>query len=131
MTHPDSLSYNGTYDNGCVDRSKAKNAQEAHEAIRPTKARLLPQISGLAPASQLFRLYALVWARALACQMSPAQLLQVLLNDFRSHTFNQRNQTMLLASMSTSRLSAGLSAQDHHAERDDHVYCSVDHACCF
>ncbi|BDA43988.1 DNA topoisomerase 1 [Coccomyxa sp. Obi] len=58
-------------------KSKAKNAQEAHEAIRPTKARLHPQKSGLAPSSQLSRLYALVWARAIASQMASAKLLQV------------------------------------------------------
>ncbi|CAL8469974.1 g9516 [Coccomyxa elongata] len=58
-------------------KSKAKNAQEAHEAIRPTKARLHPQESGLAPSSQLSRLYALVWARAIASQMASAKLLQV------------------------------------------------------
>lgn len=39
-------------------------------------------------------------------------------------------KNMLLASMPTNRLLAGLSAQDYHADRDDHVYCSVDHACC-
>ncbi len=62
-----------------MNRSKAKNAQEAHEAIRPTKARLHPQMSSLAPSSQLSRLYALVWARAIASQMASAKLVQVLL----------------------------------------------------
>ncbi len=63
-----------------ANRSKAKNAQEAHEAIRPTKAYLHPQRSGLAPSSQLSKLYGLVWARAIASQMAPAKLLQVLLS---------------------------------------------------
>ncbi|KAK9916124.1 hypothetical protein WJX75_008944 [Coccomyxa subellipsoidea] len=58
-------------------KSKAKNAQEAHEAIRPTKAGLLPQKAGLSPSSQLARLYALIWARAIASQMASAKLLQV------------------------------------------------------
>ena len=58
-------------------RSKAKNAQEAHEAIRPTKAGRLPNQAQLPKGSQLARLYSLIWARALASQMSAAQLLQV------------------------------------------------------
>ncbi|EIE25778.1 DNA topoisomerase I [Coccomyxa subellipsoidea C-169] len=60
-----------------IYKSKAKNAQEAHEAIRPTKAALLPQKTALQPASQLYRLYALIWARAIASQMASAKLLQV------------------------------------------------------
>ena len=58
-------------------RSRAKNAQEAHEAIRPTKAGRLPDQAQLPGGSQLARLYSLIWARAIASQMSAAQLLQV------------------------------------------------------
>ncbi len=58
-------------------RSKAKNAQEAHEAIRPTKPDASPERCGLPPRSQLARLYGLIWARALASQMAPAAMLQV------------------------------------------------------
>ncbi len=53
------------------------NAQEAHEAIRPTEADLLPHEAKW-PSSQLSKLYALVWARAIASQMASAKLLQVL-----------------------------------------------------
>ena len=51
-----------------------KNAQEAHEAIRPTKAGRLPaQVAKmLGPGSDEARLYALIWARTMASQMSPA-----------------------------------------------------------
>ena len=59
-------------------RSRAKNAQEAHEAIRPTKPGLAPGQSGLQDLPQLQGLYSLIWSRALACQMAPAALLQVL-----------------------------------------------------
>ena len=58
-------------------RSKAKNAQEAHEAIRPTKPGRLPDQAQLPKGSQLARLYSLIWARALASQMRSASLLQV------------------------------------------------------
>ncbi len=58
-------------------RSKAKNAQEAHEAIRPTKPGRVPDQAQLPKDSQLAQLYSLIWARALASQMRSASLLQV------------------------------------------------------
>ena len=49
-----------------------KNAQEAHEAIRPTDVLLVPdQISNYLTADQL-KLYRLIWNRFLASQMKPA-----------------------------------------------------------
>ena len=55
-------------------KKKQKNAQEAHEAIRPTKAGRLPaQVARqIGPGSDEARLYALIWARTMASQMSPA-----------------------------------------------------------
>ncbi len=50
--------------------SKAKNAQEAHEAIRPTDPRRLPGKLNLEP--DMARLYRLVWQRAIASQMEQA-----------------------------------------------------------
>ncbi len=56
-----------------VYKTKAKNAQEAHEAIRPTSAALAPQAAEEAiHDDDQRRLYALVWRRAVACQMAPA-----------------------------------------------------------
>src|SRR5262245_26527397 len=54
-------------------KTKAKNAQEAHEAIRPTDAAETPQKAerDIHDEDQR-RLYALVWKRAVACQMAPA-----------------------------------------------------------
>ena len=53
-------------------KTKSKNAQEAHEAIRPTSAGLLPeQLRGKLENDQL-RLYELIWKRAVASQMVPA-----------------------------------------------------------
>jgi DNA topoisomerase I len=55
-----------------VYRTKSKNAQEAHEAIRPTSAAIVPaDIEGKLDPDQ-FRLYALIWRRAVACQMAHA-----------------------------------------------------------
>jgi DNA topoisomerase-1 len=56
-----------------VYRTRSKNAQEAHEAIRPTSAARNPRAAEaeIEDADQR-RLYALVWQRAVACQMAPA-----------------------------------------------------------
>ena len=52
---------------------KAKNAQEAHEAIRPTDISRKPDdIKKYLNADQ-FKLYDLVWSRALSSQMNPAE----------------------------------------------------------
>ena len=55
-----------------VYKTKAKNAQEAHEAIRPTSIRRLPQDLKAHLSSDQLRLYELIWKRALACQMAHA-----------------------------------------------------------
>jgi len=54
-------------------KTKSKNAQEAHEAIRPTVAAQTPQKAehDITDDDQR-RLYALIWKRAIACQMAPA-----------------------------------------------------------
>ncbi|HJS21133.1 MAG TPA: DNA topoisomerase I, partial [Steroidobacteraceae bacterium] len=55
-----------------VYKTKSKNAQEAHEAIRPTMPSVAPaDIEGRMDADQ-HRLYALIWKRAIACQMAHA-----------------------------------------------------------
>jgi DNA topoisomerase-1 len=53
---------------------KAKNAQEAHEAIRPTDMSLLPANVGRAIGRDEARLYELIWTRAIASQMESADL---------------------------------------------------------
>ncbi|MFC3711841.1 type I DNA topoisomerase [Sphingoaurantiacus capsulatus] len=55
-----------------VYTSKAKNAQEAHEAIRPTEMSRAPDAAGLSGDHR--RLYELVWKRTLASQMASARL---------------------------------------------------------
>lgn len=52
--------------------TKSKNAQEAHEAIRPSHATLLN--AGNSPQEQ--RLYKLIWSRAVASQMAAAEVLK-------------------------------------------------------
>ncbi|MFS7889216.1 putative DNA topoisomerase [Helianthus anomalus] len=56
---------------------KVKNAQEAHEAIRPTDIKRLPStLSGILDEDSL-KLYTLIWARAVSCQMEPSVTEQI------------------------------------------------------
>ena len=55
-------------------KSKAKNAQEAHEAIRPTDFSRLPGDMSAYLDSEQQKLYDLVWKRAMASQMESARL---------------------------------------------------------
>jgi DNA topoisomerase-1 len=57
-----------------VYKTKAKNAQEAHEAIRPTMARLIPDQIKSALTPDQYKLYNLIWKRAIACQMIHATI---------------------------------------------------------
>jgi DNA topoisomerase-1 len=55
-----------------IYKTKSKNAQEAHEAIRPTSAAITPADVEGKIEDDLFRLYSLIWKRAVASQMSHA-----------------------------------------------------------
>ncbi len=55
-------------------KTKAKNAQEAHEAIRPTSARQIPDEIKSALSAEQAKLYELIWKRAIACQMIHATI---------------------------------------------------------
>ena len=57
-----------------VYKTKSKNAQEAHEAIRPTSARNEPFKIKEHLGDDEFRLYSLIWKRTVACQMIHATL---------------------------------------------------------
>ena len=57
-------------------KTKAKNAQEAHEAIRPTDPRRTPDSVRKHLDRDQAALYELVWKRAIASQMAPADLEQ-------------------------------------------------------
>ena len=57
--------------------SKAKNAQEAHEAVRPTDVARTPESVAHALNPEQRRLYELIWKRAVASQMQSAELDQV------------------------------------------------------
>ncbi|MDR5170246.1 type I DNA topoisomerase [Methylobacillus flagellatus] len=54
-------------------KTKAKNAQEAHEAIRPTDITRTPTSLRAFLTDEQFKLYEMIWKRALACQMTQAK----------------------------------------------------------
>ena len=57
-------------------KAKAKNAQEAHEAIRPTEVARKPEAVARSLDRDQARLYELIWKRAVASQMASAELEQ-------------------------------------------------------
>ncbi len=60
--------------------TKSKNAQEAHEAVRPTSALRTPAQVARYLSDDERKLYDLIWKRAVACQMVPATLNTVSVN---------------------------------------------------
>jgi DNA topoisomerase-1 len=54
-------------------KTKSKSAQEAHEAIRPTDIGRTPASLRAHLTPEQFKLYDMIWKRALACQMAPAR----------------------------------------------------------
>ncbi len=55
-----------------IYKTKAKNAQEAHEGIRPTSAARTPEDIKSHLSDDEFKLYSLIWKRTIASQMVPA-----------------------------------------------------------
>jgi DNA topoisomerase-1 len=63
-----------------VYKTKAKNAQEAHEGIRPTDIGRTPDSLKARLNADQFKLYSLIWKRTVACQMTHAVFDQVALD---------------------------------------------------
>lgn len=55
-------------------KTKSKNAQEAHEAIRPSDVMNTPKKMEIKLDADSYKLYELIWKRTVACQMNPAVL---------------------------------------------------------
>ena len=60
-------------------KSKAKNAQEAHEAIRPTNIQKSPSSLRSTLNNDAFKLYNLIWSRTIASQMQSATIQQTII----------------------------------------------------
>ncbi len=80
-----------------VYKTKSKNAQEAHEAIRPTSAFRHPDELKNYLSSDQFRLYELIWKRTIASQMASAIMdtVAVDLGQKSLHTFRANGSTIL------------------------------------
>jgi DNA topoisomerase I len=77
-------------------RSKSKNAQEAHEAIRPTELARTPESLKDVLDHQQLKLYALIWNRTMATQMAAAELKRVGADiDAGNYTFRATGQTIV------------------------------------
>jgi DNA topoisomerase I len=78
-------------------KTKSKNAQEAHEAIRPTAAARDPASVHKYLTPDQARLYELIWKRTLACQMQPALFDTVALNlaAGKGNSFRATGQTLV------------------------------------
>lgn len=79
-------------------QTKSKNAQEAHEAVRPTSALRTPaQVSRFLTDDER-KLYELIWKRAVACQMIPATLntVSVDLSAGSEHVFRASGTTVVV-----------------------------------
>ncbi|MBU0655825.1 MAG: DNA topoisomerase I [Gammaproteobacteria bacterium] len=78
-------------------KTKSKNAQEAHEAVRPTSALRAPEQVKNHLSEEQFKLYELIWKRTVACQMLYATL------DTVSADLNAETGSFFRASGSTIR----------------------------
>ncbi len=79
-------------------KAKTKNAQEAHEAVRPTSVTRTPEsVKPFLTADQA-RLYELIWKRTVGCQMTPAQFDTVAADiTVGEGTFRATGQTLAFA----------------------------------
>ncbi len=79
-----------------VYKTKSKNAQEAHEAIRPTSVKHLPDEIKQYLKPDQFALYELIWKRTMACQMIHATLdtVTVDFNCGEGNTFRANGSTI-------------------------------------
>jgi DNA topoisomerase-1 len=81
-------------------RSSSKNAQEAHEAIRPTSIARTPESVSRYLNDEQRKLYEMIWKRAIASQMTPARFDTVAV-DFQvggaGNIFRATGQTMVFA----------------------------------
>jgi len=80
-------------------KSRSKNAQEAHEAVRPTDPARTPEMVKPFLKEDQFKLYDLIWKRTIACQMIHATLDTVAVDmeagDGTGHIFRANGSTIV------------------------------------
>ena len=65
--------YGNDYHNQTKYKTKSANAQEAHEAIRPTSITMTPESIRNVLSEDQYKLYDLIWKRTVASQMAESQ----------------------------------------------------------
>lgn len=95
-----------------VYTTKSRNAQEAHEAIRPTSAALSPEKAAAYLSPEQLKLYELIWKRTMACQMVHATL------DTVTVEFDAAEDSSFRASGSTVRIPGFLLVYDDTVGQD-------------
>lgn len=79
-------------------KAKTKNAQEAHEAVRPTAVARTPESVRQFLTADQAKLYELIWKRTVGCQMAPAQFDTVAADiTVGEGTFRATGQTLAFA----------------------------------
>jgi len=98
-----------------VYRTKAKGAQEAHEAIRPTSVMRLPDQVKTFLNNEQFQLYQLIWRRFVASQMEAAIFDTV---SVEVNALSENHQYLLRASGSTLRFPGFLVVYEESVEEE-------------
>jgi DNA topoisomerase-1 len=82
-------------------KSKGKNTQEAHEAIRPTNIEKVDNLSGKKIGNDELKLYSLIWKRSVASQMKPAKIknhiIHIALDNLKNYEFISKTETVEFA----------------------------------
>lgn len=97
-------------------KTKSKNAQEAHEAVRPTSVLRTPESLNKYLSSDQLKLYTLIWQRTVACQMVHATMntVAVDLACGKGNTFRANGSTVVDPGF----MSVYLEGQDDAAKSD-------------
>ena len=81
-----------------IYKTKAKNAQEAHEAIRPIDPTLAPESVKSSLENDFYRLYDLIWKRTIACQMENVvidSVAAIIDSDDKKYSFKANGSTIV------------------------------------
>jgi len=98
-------------------KTKSKNAQEAHEAIRPTVVSLDPESIKNKLSADQYKLYSLIWKRTVACQMVHAtiNMVGIDLSAGKGNTFRATGSTIVKPGF----MAVYQEGQDDNKEKDD------------
>jgi len=99
-------------------KAKSKNAQEAHEAIRPTAAARVPEQIAKFMTPDQAKLYDLIWKRTVACQMNAAvfDTVSAELRASAQHAFRANGQILVEPGFLAAY---GVAVDDENEARED------------